>query len=166
MGEGRGVPKTSPALDRGNLNRYTTRPLQDSAILFPLSGWGNLRFTVQITGFPANVSNPRGGKSRDFSAGKCRDLRYFIVVPGSLTGARDILEGEIPECCARLGWPRRSPTAKVSYLWPTGTELPRKVSENQKFRERSNSGSHSSSFAIFRPAILTFYKSCPFPDFP
>ena len=34
------------------------------------------------------------------------------------------------------------------------------------FRERSNSGSHWSGFAIFRPAILTFYGSCPFLDFP
>ena len=33
-------------------------------------------------------------------------------------------------------------------------------------RERSNSGSHWSGFAIFRPAVLTFYKSCPFFDFP
>ena len=50
----------------------------------PLSGWGNLRFTVQITGYPANVSNPQGGKSTDFSAGKCY-LLYFVVVPESLT---------------------------------------------------------------------------------
>ena len=33
-------------------------------------------------------------------------------------------------------------------------------------QERSNSGSHWSGFAIFRPAILTFYTSCPFLDFP
>ena len=44
---------------RGNLNRYTKRPLQDSGIIFSTSGWGNLRFAVQITGFPANVSNPQ-----------------------------------------------------------------------------------------------------------
>ena len=68
---------------RGNLNRYTKRPLQDSAIIFSTPGWGNLRFTAQITGFPANVSNPQGGKSTDFSAGQCH-LLYFVVVPESL----------------------------------------------------------------------------------
>ena len=35
-------------------------------------------------GFLANVSNPQGGKSTDFSAGKCH-LLYFVVVPESLT---------------------------------------------------------------------------------
>ena len=69
---------------RGNVNRYTKRPLQDSAIIFPFSDLGNLRFTAQIAGFPANVSNPQGGKSTDFSAGKCH-LLYFVVVPESLT---------------------------------------------------------------------------------
>ena len=50
---------------------------------FPLPGWGNLCSTAQVTGFPANVSNPQGGKSTDFSAGKCH-LLYFVVVSGSL----------------------------------------------------------------------------------
>ena len=50
---------------------------------FLLWGWGNLRFTAQITGFPQNVINPQGGKSTDFSAGKCH-LLYFVVVPESL----------------------------------------------------------------------------------
>ena len=63
---------------RGNLNRYTKRPLQDSAIIFPLSGWGNLRFTGANHRVPANVINPQGGKSTDFSAGKCH-LLYFVV---------------------------------------------------------------------------------------
>ena len=70
-------------LFRGNLDRYTKRPLQDSATIFPLPGWENLRFAAQITGFPANVSNPPGGKSIDVSGGKCH-LLYFVVVPESL----------------------------------------------------------------------------------
>ena len=44
---------------------------------FPILGWGNLRFTAQITGFSADVSNPQGGKPTKFwiSAGKCHLLR-------------------------------------------------------------------------------------------
>ena len=36
-----------------------------------------------MTGSPANVSNPQGGKSTDFSAGKCH-LLYFVVLLESL----------------------------------------------------------------------------------
>ena len=49
-------------------------------------------FTAQITGFPANVSNPQGGKSTDFSAGKCH-LLYFVVVPESLIQTFYVLRG-------------------------------------------------------------------------
>ena len=70
---------------RGHLNRCTKRPPQDSVIILSTPGTGNLRFTAQITGFPAYVSNPQGGKSTNFSAGKCH-LLYFVVVKSWFSG--------------------------------------------------------------------------------
>ena len=68
---------------RGNLNRYTKRPR-----FCEILGRGNLRYTEKITGFPANIRNPQGGKSTDFSVGKCH-LLYFAVVPESLKNLSD-----------------------------------------------------------------------------
>ena len=56
-----GEPLTATRKDRYKILRQ----------LSPLLGWGNLRFTAQIRVFSANVSNPQGGKSTNFSAGKC-----------------------------------------------------------------------------------------------
>ena len=63
------------------------------------------------------------------------------------------------ECWEALLSRERNISPKFSYV---------KFSESTRnlIRERSNSGSHWSGFAIFRPAILTFYKSYPFLDFP
>ena len=70
---------------RRTFNRYTKRPLQDSAIIFSTHGMGESAFycAKQITVFPADFCTPQGGKSTDFSGGKCH-LLYFVVVPQSL----------------------------------------------------------------------------------
>ena len=62
------LPSVFFNMTRGNLNRYTKRPLQDSAIIFPLLGWWNLHFMEDPQIFPLE---------------KCHVL-YFVVVPESL----------------------------------------------------------------------------------
>ena len=56
------VRSTSDAPKRLPRPTFLGEPLAASAP----AGWENLRVTVQITGFPANFSNPPGGKSTDF----------------------------------------------------------------------------------------------------
>ena len=51
--------QVSTDLSRGTFNRYTKRPLQDSAIIFSTGTMGNLHITAQNTGFPANSATPR-----------------------------------------------------------------------------------------------------------
>ena len=70
-------------LHRGNFNRYTKRPLQDSAIIFSTPGMGESAFFCSNHRVSCKCSNPQDGKSTDFSAGKCH-LLYFVVVPESL----------------------------------------------------------------------------------
>ena len=78
------MKKIGRAISRRTLNRYTKRPLQDSTIFSPVLRWRHRHFTVQIRGFPDVFSNPQGGKSKAFAAGKCR-LLYFVAVPESLS---------------------------------------------------------------------------------
>ena len=118
------VPHTGDLMFRA-LNRYTKSPLQDSVIIFSTPGMGgNLRFTAQIPEFSANVSSPQGGKSTDFSAGKCH-LLYFC------SGSRvsEISSRAFPELpqtpSVRLGpfffsrkWPSHWPTRGLVMKFP------------------------------------------------
>ena len=95
---------------RGSLNRYTKKTLQDSANIFSTPGMGKSAFYC-ANHRVANVSNPQGGKSTDFSAGKCH-LLYFVVVPESPRDiahlSRDMLHNSVSHGCACV---------KVSSKW-------------------------------------------------
>ena len=53
--------------------RYISPPLGGAIFIF----------VAQITGFREKFSNPQGGKSKDFSAGKCHLLDFIVVLESS-----------------------------------------------------------------------------------
>ena len=90
---GRSVQKGSPECPRSvrntflgeNLNRYTKRPLQDSAMIFPLLEWGESGFHCANHSVSCKCQQPRGWKIHTFFRWKnaiCCISQWFR---GSLT---------------------------------------------------------------------------------
>ena len=72
----------------GNANRYTKRPLQDSAIIFSIFGLGVSAFYCANHRVFCKYQQPPGWKIHRFLRWKMPYLLYFVVVPESLSYSR------------------------------------------------------------------------------
>ena len=89
---------------RGNLNRYTKRPLQDSAIIFSTPGWGNLRFYCANHRVSCKCQQPPGRKIHRFFRWK---MPFAVFRSGS--GVSESAEEVLRKVPVRKGVPRKVP---------------------------------------------------------